>query len=133
MKDVIRKLRFDMQPASEDIIKQLNQLTSIVSGEIPACVNPTIVEERFDCEFIDGTLVEMPSPIYFPLTKEDFIDRMSTLSLTHIITNISYDSTFGTTVMVDMNVHVTETTDFTTNITPEVIELFYNLPIIQFV
>ena len=129
MKDVIRKLRFDMQPASEDIIEQLNQLTSIVSGEIPAYVNPSIVEERFDCEFIDGTLVEIPSPMYFPLTKEDFIDKLSTLSLTHTITNISYDTVFGTTVMVDMNVHVVETTDFTTNITPEVMELFYKLPI----
>ena len=118
-----------MNQTSESIINILNQLTSIVSGEIPAYVNPTIVEERFDCEFIDGTLVEMPSPIYFPLTKEDFIDRMSTLSLTHTITNISYDTVFGTTVMVDMNVHVTETTDFTTNITPEVMELFYKLPI----
>ena len=119
-----------MQPASEDIIEQLNQLTSIVSGEIPAYVTPAIVEERFDCEFIDGTLVEIPSPMYFPLTKEDFIDKLSTLSLTHTITNISYDATFDTTtVMVDMNVHVAETTDFNTNITPEVMELFYNLPI----
>lgn len=121
-----------MQPASESIINILNQLTSIVSGEIPAYVNPAIVEERFDCEFIDRTLVEIPFPIYFPLTKEDFIDRMSTLSLTHTITNISYDSTFGTTVMVDMKVYVAETTDFTTNITPEVMELFYNLPINQY-
>ena len=123
-----------MNKTVEDIIiNQLNQLTSIVSGEIPAYVNPTIVEERFDCEFIDGTLVEMPSPIYCPLTKEDFIDKLSTLSLTHTITNISYDSTFGTTVMVDMKIYVTKTTDFKTNITPEVMELFYNLPIIQFV
>ena len=119
-----------MQPASEDIIEQLNQLTSIVSGEIPAYVNPTIVEERFDCELIDGTLVEMPSyhNFYF-FTKEDFIDKLSTLSLTHTITNISYDSTFGTTVMVDMKVYVAEITDFNTNITPEVMELFYKLPI----
>ena len=128
-----------MNQTSESIIEQLNQLTSIVSGEIPAYVNPTIVEERFDCEFIDGNLVEMPSPIYYPspsycpLTKEDFIDKLSTLSLTHTITNISYDSTFGTTVMVDMKIYVTKTTDFKTNITPEVMELFYNLPIIQFV
>ena len=122
-----------MQPASEDIIEQLNQLTSIVSGEIPAYVTPTIVEERFDCEFIDGTLVEIPSPMYFPLTKEDFIDRMASLSLTHTITNISYDTVFGTTVMVDMKVYVAETTDFNTNITPEVMELFYKLPINQYV
>ena len=122
-----------MQPASESIINILNQLTSIVSGEIPACVNPTIVEERFDCEFIDGTLVEIPSPIYCPLTKEDFIDKLSTLSLTHTITNISYDTVFGTTVMVDMKVYVAKTSDFTTNITPEVMELFYNLPINQYV
>lgn len=118
-----------MQPASESIIEQLNQLTSIVSGEIPACVTPAIVEERFDCEFIDGTLVEIPSPMYFPFTKEDFIDKLSTLSLTHTITNISYDTVFGTTVMVDMKVYVAETTDFNTNITPEVMELFYKLPI----
>ena len=123
-----------MQPASEDIIEQLNQLTSIVSGEIPAYVTPAIVEERFDCEFIDGTLVEIPSPMYFPLTKEDFIDRMASLSLTHTITNISYDATFDTTtVMVDMKVYVAEITDFNTNITPEVMELFYNLPINQYV
>ena len=122
-----------MNLTSESIIEQLNQLTSIVSGEIPAYVSPTIVEERFDCEFIDGTLVEMPSPIYCPLTKEDFIDKLSTLSLTHTITNISYDTVFGTTVMVNMNVHVAETTDFNTNITPEVMELFYKLPINQYV
>ena len=123
-----------MNKTVEDIIiNQLNQLTSIVSGEIPACVNPTIVEERFDCEFIDGTLVEIPSPIYWPLTKEDFIDKLSTLSLTHTITNISYDTVFGTTVMVDMKVYVAKTSDFTTNITPEVMELFYNLPINQYV
>ena len=121
------------QPKSEDIINILNQLTSIVSGEIPAYVTPAIVEERFDCEFINGTLVEIPSPMYFPLTKEDFIDKLSTLSLTHTITNISYDTVFGTTVMVDMKVYVAETTDFTTNITPEVMELFYNLPINQYV
>ena len=119
-----------MQPTSEDIIEQLNQLTSIVSGKIPAYVKPTIVEERFKCELIDGTLVEMPSyhNFYF-FTKEDFIDKLSTLSLTHTITNISYDTVFGTTVMVNMNVHVAETTDFNTNITPEVMELFYKLPI----
>ena len=119
------------QPKSEDIINILNQLTSTVcNGEIQAYVKPTIVEERFDCEFIDGTLVEIPSPMYFPLTKEDFIDRMASLSLTHTITNISYDATFDTTtVMVDMKVYVTETTDYKTNITPEVMELFYNLPI----
>lgn len=120
-----------MQPASESIINILNQLTSTVcNGEIQAYVNPTIVEEQFKCELIDGTLVEMPSyhNFYF-FTKEDFIDRMSTLSLTHTITNISYDSTFGTTVIVDMKIYVTKTTDFNTNITPEVMELFYNLPI----
>ena len=123
-----------MNPTSESIINILNQLTSIVcNGEIPAYVKPTIVEEQFKCELIDGTLVEMPSPMYFPLTKEDFIDRMSTLSLTHTITNISYDTAFDTTtVMVDMNVHVAETTDYKTNITPEVMELFYNLPINQY-
>ena len=118
-----------MNQTSESIINILNQLTSIVSGEIPAYVNPTIVEERFECEFINGTLVEIPSPIYCPLTKEDFIDKLSTLSLTHTITNISYDTAFCTTVMVNMNVHVAETTDFNTNITPEVMELFYKLPI----
>ena len=119
-----------MQPASESIINILNQLTSTVcNGEIQAYVKPTIVEERFKCELIDGTLVEMPSPMYFPLTKEDFIDRMASLSLTHTITNISYDTVFGTTVMVNMNVHVAETTDFNTNITPEVMELFYKIPI----
>lgn len=119
-----------MNQTSESIINILNQLTSTVCGEIPVCVTPTIVEERFKCELIDGTLVDMPSyhNFYF-FTKEDFIDRMSTLSLTHTITNIRYDATFGTTVMVDMNVHVAETTDFNTNITPEVMELFYNLPI----
>lgn len=118
-----------MQPV-ESIINILNQLTSIVcNGEIQAYVKPTIVEERFKCELIDGTLVEMPSPMYFPLTKEDFIDKLSTLSLTHTIINISYDTVFETTVMVNMNVHVAETTDFTTNITPEVMELFYKLPI----
>ena len=120
-----------MNPTSESIINILNQLTSIVSnGEIPACVTPAIVEERFKCEFIDGTLVEMPSyhNFYF-FTKEDFIDKLSTLSLTHTITNISYDTAFCTTVMVNMNVHVAETTDFNTNITPEVMELFYKLPI----
>ena len=121
-----------MNPTTESIINILNQLTSTVCGEIPAYVTPTIVEERFDREFIDGTLVEIPSPIYFLLTKEDFIDRMSSLSLTHAITNISYDTVFGTTVMVDMKVYVAETTDFTTNITPEVMELFYNLPINQY-
>ena len=124
-----------MQPASESIINILNQLTSTVcNGEIQAYVKPTIVEERFKCELIDGTLVEMPSyhNFYF-FTKEDFIDKLSTLSLTHTITNISYDTVFGTTVMVDMNVHVTETTDFTTNITPEVMELLYKLPINQYV
>ena len=118
-----------MNPTTESIINILNQLTSTVCGEIPTYVKPTIVEERFKCELIDGTLVEMPSPIYCPLTKEDFIDRMASLSLTHTITNISYDTVFGTTVMVNMNVHVAETTDFNTNITPEVMELFYNLPI----
>lgn len=119
-----------MQPV-EAIINILNQLTSIVcNGEIPAYVKPTIVEEQFKCELIDGTLVEMPSyhNFYF-FTKEDFIDRLSTLSLTHTITNISYDTAFCTTVMVNMNVHVAKTTDFTTNITPEVMELFYKLPI----
>ena len=122
-----------MNPTSESIINILNQLTSIVcNGEIPVYVNPAIVEERFDCEFIDGTLVEMPSPIYCPLTKEDFIDKLSTLSLTHMITNISYDSTFGTTCIVDMKIYVTKTTDFKTNITPEVMELFYKLPINQY-
>ena len=65
-----------MTPTSESIINILNQLTSIVSGEIPAYVTPAIVEERFDCEFIDGTLVEIPSPMYFPLTKDEFIDRI---------------------------------------------------------
>ena len=61
-----------MQPASEAIIEQLNQLTSIVSGEIPAYVNPTIVEEQFKCEFIGGTLVEMPSyhNFYFFLQRK---------------------------------------------------------------
>ena len=122
-----------MNPTSESIINILNQLTSIVcNGEIPAYVNPAIVEERFDCEFIDGTLVEIPFPIYFPLSKEDFIDKLSTLSLTHTITNISYDSTFGTTCIVDMKIYVTKTTDFKTNITPEVMELFYKLPINQY-
>ena len=123
-----------MNPTTESIINILNQLTSTVcNGEIPAYVTPAIVEERFDCEFINGTLVEIPSPIYCPLTKEDFIDKLSTLSLTHTITNISYDTVFGTTVMVDMKVYVAETTDYKTNITPEVMELFYKLPINQYV
>ena len=120
-----------MNPTTESIINILNQLTSIVcNGEIQAYVKPTIVEEQFKCELIDGTLVDMPSyhNFYF-FTKEDFIDKLSTLSLTHTITNISYDTAFCTTVMVNMNVHVAETTDFNTNITPEVMELFYNLPI----
>lgn len=120
-----------MNPTTESIINILNQLTSTVcNGEIQAYVKPTIVEERFKCELIDGTLVEMPSyhNFYF-FTKEDFIDKLSTLSLTHTITNISYDTAFCTTVMVNMNVHVAETTDFNTNITPEVMELFYKLPI----
>ena len=119
-----------MNPTTESIINILNQLTSTVCGEIPTYVKPTIVEERFKCELIDGTLVEMPSyhNFYF-FTKEDFIDKLSTLSLTHTITNISYDTAFCTTVMVNMNVHVAETTDFNTNITPEVMELFYKLPI----
>ena len=124
-----------MNPTTESIINILNQLTSTVcNGEIQAYVKPTIVEERFKCELIDGTLVEMPSyhNFYF-FTKEDFIDKLSTLSLTHTITNISYDTAFCTTVMVNMNVHVAETTDFNTNITPEVMELFYNLPINQYV
>ena len=122
-----------MNPTSESIINILNQLTSTVCGEIPAYVKPTIVEERFKCELIDGTLVEMPSyhNFYF-FTKADFIDKLSTLSLTHTITNISYDATFGTTCIVDMKIYVTKTTDFKTNITPEVMELFYKLPINQY-
>ena len=63
-----------MNPTSESIINILNQLTSTVcNGEIQAYVKPTIVEERFKCELIDGTLVEMPSyhNFYF-FTKEDF-------------------------------------------------------------
>ena len=124
-----------MNPTTESIINILNQLTSTVcNGEIQAYVKPTIVEERFKCELIDGTLVEMPSyhNFYF-FTKEDFIDKLSTLSLTHTITNISYDTVFGTTVMVDMKVYVAKTSDFTTNITPEVMELFYKIPINQYV
>ena len=51
-----------MNPTTESIINILNQLTSTVcNGEIPAYVKPTIVEERFKCELIDGTLVDMPS------------------------------------------------------------------------
>ena len=126
-----------MDQISEDrIINQLNQLTSIVSGEIPAYVNATIVEveEQFEVKFNDGALVEMPFHYnYYPLIKDDFIDMMSTFSLTHTIANIFYDSTFDTTtVMVDMKIYVTKTTDFTTNITPKVMELFYNLPINQY-
>ena len=124
-----------MNPTTESIINILNQLTSTVcNGEIQAYVKPTIVEEQFKCELIDGTLVEMPSyhNFYF-FTKEDFIDKLSTLSLTHTITNISYDTVFGTTVMVDMKVYVAKTSDFTTNITPEVMELFYKIPINQYV
>ena len=126
-----------MNQISEDIIvNQLNQLTSIVGGEIPAYVNATIVavEEQFECKFNDGTLVEMPFHYnYYPLIKDDFIDMMSTFSLTHTITDICYDSTFGTTtVMVDMKIYVVKTTDFTTTITPKVMELFYNLPINQY-
>ena len=126
-----------MNQISEDIIvNQLNQLTSIVGGEIPAYVNATIVEveEQFEYKFNDGTLVEMPFHYnYYPLIKDDFIDMMSTFSLTHTITDICYDSTFGTTtVIVDMKIYGVKTTDFTTNITPKVMELFYNLPINQY-
>lgn len=126
-----------MDQISEDrIINQLNQLTSIVSGEIPAYIKATIVEveEQFEVKFNDGALVEMPFHYnFYPLIKDDFIDMMSTFSLTHTIANIFYDSTFDTTtVMVDMKIYVTKTTDFTTNITPKVMELFYNLPINQY-
>ena len=129
-------MKYDMNTTVEDIISLLNQLSSIVRGEIPAYVRPTIIEPQVKCEFIGVELVDMTFPDEIStgeMSKEDFIDRMSTLSLTHMITDISYGATFGTTVMVDMKVYVTETTDYKTNITPEVMELFYNLPIIQFV
>ena len=125
-----------MNLTSEYIIEHLNQLTSIVSGEISAYVRSTIIEPQVECKFIGGDLVDMTFPDEIStgeMSKEDFIDRMASLSLTHMITDISYGATFGTTVMVDMKVYVTETTDYKTNITPEVMELFYNLPIIQFV
>lgn len=124
-----------MTPTVENIIRQLNQLSSIVRGEIPAYVRPTIIEPQVDCKSIDLNLVDVTFPITVnemstgEMSKDEFIDRMASLSLTHMITYISYDATFGTTVMVNMNVHVAETTDFNTNITPEVMELFYNLPI----
>ena len=125
-------MRYDMDTTVEDIISWLNQLSSIVRGEIPAYVRPTIIEPQVECKFIGGDLVDMTFPDEIStgeMSKEDFIDRMASLSLTHTITNISYDTVFGTTVMVDMNVHVAETTDYKTNITPEVMELFYKLPI----
>ena len=125
-----------MNLTSEYIIEHLNQLTSIVSGEIPAYVRPTIIEPQVECKFIGGDLVDMTFPDEIStgeMSKEDFIDRMASLSLTHMITDISYGVTFDTTtVMVDMKVYVTETTDYKTNITPEVMELFYNLPINQY-
>ena len=124
-----------MNLTSEYIIEHLNQLTSIVSGEIPAYVRPTIIEPQVECKFIGGDLVDMTFPDEIStgeMSKEDFIDRMASLSLTHMIADISYGATFGTTVMVDMKVYVTETTDYKTNITPEVMELFYKIPINQY-
>ena len=128
-------MRYDMTPTVENIIRQLNQLSSIVRGEIPAYVRATIIEPQVECKFIGGDLVDMTFPDEMStgeLSKDEFIDKMASLSLTHMITYISYDATFGTTVMVDMKVYVTETTDYKTNITPEVMELFYNLPINQY-
>lgn len=119
-----------MTPPSEDIIKNLEQLNAIMVGTPNSWVSATIIVEEFISQSISGHVVEMPFPrTYSGMTRDEFIDNMTSLSLTHVITNISYDATFGTTVRVELKVYVAESSDHQTNITPEVMELFYNLPI----
>lgn len=93
-------------------------------------VSATIKVNELRCQMIGGHMVEMPFPrTYSGMTRDEFIDKMTSLSLTHVITNIGYDTTFMSTVRVDLKVYVAESSDHQTNITPEVMELFYNLPI----
>ena len=115
---------------SEDIIKNLEQLNDIMVRTPNSWVSATVSMYEFQSQFIAGHMFNMPIPrTYSGMTRDEFIDMMSSLSLTHKITDIGYDATFGTTVRVELKVYVEESPDHQTNITPEVMELFYNLPI----
>lgn len=68
------------------------------------------------------------------LSKEEFITKMFDFSLAfHNILDVRYriTSSSSSSVEIELDVYVEKSSDNTTNITPEVMEIFYGLPIVQ--
>ena len=66
------------------------------------------------------------------LSKEDFIAKMFDISLTYNIFDLKYGiiSYSNSTAEIELAVYVKKSFDNTSNITPEIIEILYSLPII---
>ena len=69
---------------------------------------------------------------YHWLSKEDFIAKMFDISLTYNIFDLKYGiiSYSNSTAEIELAVYVKKSFDNTSNITPEIIEILYSLPII---
>ena len=74
--------------------------------------------------------------VYYHLSKENFISMMFDFSLSSNIINITYNMSDGASgfnnhyTEIEMNVYVEKTSDHTSNITVEMMEMFCKLPII---
>ena len=67
------------------------------------------------------------------LSKEDFIAKMFDISLTYNILDLKYGITScsNSPAEIELAVYVEKSSDNTSNITPEVMEIFYGLPIVH--
>lgn len=72
--------------------------------------------------------------IYYHMSKEDFIAKMFDLSLTHNITDIQYNvsdfSEFGNGTELELKIYVEPSCDYTSNITVDIMDAFYEFPIV---
>ena len=69
---------------------------------------------------------------YHWLSKENFIAKMFDISLTYKILDLKYGITSysNSKAEIELAVYVKKSFDNTSNITPEIIEILYSLPII---
>lgn len=68
---------------------------------------------------------------HYRLSKEDFIAKMFDISLTYNILDLKYGITScsNSPAEIELAVYVEKSFDNTSNITPEIIEILYSLPI----
>lgn len=118
------------------LMKLLSDLKSMASSD-GAYVRATIY--NYAQEYIARDYGIDPDNLSY-LSKEDFITKMFDFSIAfHNIFDIRYRITSRSnssieiepSVEIELGVYVAKSSDNTTNITPEVMEIFYSLPIVH--